>query len=256
MKKINEYFDKYFPRSHSVVFLHAHPDDESFLSAGLISRLSHKRNCHVIYCAASLVKGQRKTTLRQEEAEKACSILGLGSNRISYLDFCEPKYTEIGAKPFYRENPGDIASLICDVIKRGRMDFPICLVSYDRNGGYGNKDHVILHKAGRIIEKRQRKATILYEVTINRDNMLNWLSDAKKRLPKEALPKLSYWAREFGLPESEIDFFYELNSGEIETKKKSLSAHKSQIKSDLFPMNLFPKDFKKIFGREYLGSYS
>lgn len=71
------------------------------------------------------------------------------------------------------------------------------------------------------------------------------------KLNPDQLPRTDYWVKDFGLESKEIDLYYNLTDKEIITKKESLNLHSSQIKNDLFPMNISNKDFKLLFGREY-----
>ncbi|MBU1110530.1 PIG-L family deacetylase [Patescibacteria group bacterium] len=250
MQNINCEFQKHFPNEYPSIFLHAHPDDESFLSGGVIIKLSQSTDVHVIYCAAALVKEEDKTITRQNEAQVSNSTLGVKS--IHYLEYCESKYSQIDARPLDKVAPETLAQSIIEKITTMNLDSRAFMVSYDKYGGYGNKDHIVVHKAGRLVKKFLGQEIILYEVTINREQILSWLQEAQGRLEEDALPKLSYWSDIFGLSEEEIDYFYELTEEELCLKKKSLSLHKSQIKKDLFPMNLNNDDFRAVFGKEYL----
>lgn len=249
MIRINDNLEKYFCRNVPIIFLHAHPDDESFLSAGMIKRLSMNNDVHIIYCAASLVTNEDRAIIRQKEAKKACELLGIKA--IKYLNYCEPKYTSEDANPFNIQNPKDVATAILKMLEDLNVREKLILVSYDENGGYGNKDHVILNKAGRILKEILEDKVVLYEVSINRDAMLRWLSEAKNRLSENELPQLSYWSDNFGLKESELDFYYELSNEELDIKKQSLLKHKSQIKKELFPISLNDNDFENVFGKEW-----
>lgn len=250
MIKVNKLIDKYFPANLPIVFLHAHPDDEAFLSAGLINELvGHNRECYLIYCAASLVTGEDKTFIRQAEAKATNSLLRLPAP--IYLEYCESKYTQREAKPLYLQNDDDIANSILNRINQ-YINGPFCLVSYDKNGGYGNKDHIKVNKAAHILKNKNNKDVTLYEITINRDRITKWLNNASQRLDEFSLPKLSYWSECFGLSEKEIDLYFELSKAQLALKKKALAANVSQLVPDLFPMNLELKDFKEVFGNEYL----
>ena len=151
MNNVSDHIETYF-LSHTAVFLHAHPDDESFLSAGLINQLvSLKRNCFVVYCAASLVDGMSETVVRQREAFKACSLLGI--NPPIFLGFCDAKYAKNHARPLINQNVGYASGNLWENIEVKKVKLPICLVSYDQNGGYGNHDHRVVHAIGRSVQK-------------------------------------------------------------------------------------------------------
>jgi len=244
-----------FPKNVTVVFIHAHADDESFLSAGTINYLQKNgRKCILIYAAAEEVEGQKKTLIRKKEIASVSTILNI--HKIFYLPFCEPQYQGSNALPFINQETETVLSELYKIITDNKIQTPFVLVSYDKNGGYGNKDHVLLHKVGReYIEKNRNKVLNFLEVTLNRNRILDWINDSKDRLGTESLPQLSYWSKEFGLSESEISFFYELNKIELEKKYECFKTHKSQIHTNEFPASLSMNDFEQVFGREYYKIY-
>jgi LmbE family N-acetylglucosaminyl deacetylase len=248
MKEINNNFENIFPKDHVVVMLHAHADDESFLSAGIINRfIAHNYNVLLIYLATGFIEEEKITTIRRKELAESLSVLGV--KNVEFLEYCEPKYTEYG-KPLFLQSTNDVADGIRTIIeKRGIKHYT--LFSYDKNGGYGNKDHLIVHKVGRLLFKNSSLLSLLFEVTIRRDVYLHWLGKNKNNAPESYLPKLNYWSAEFGLKNEEIDYFYLLDSKQIKLKKEALGKHISQINNTEFPLSLTNADFIELFGREY-----
>ncbi len=220
MIKINPKIGELFPVGHTIAFLHAHADDESFLSAGLINELIQlDRRCVVVYAATSIVLGQEKTVVRQQEALKACSILGLTS--ILHLDFCEPKYFGKSVSRLIDQKVENISQNLYEVLLDNIKE-PIILISYDKNGGYGNPDHKVVHKVGRYLKKKYKNLVpFLYEITINREMVSKWLDSAKNRLDSKSIPKLSFWSTEFGLSSDEITHYYELTEYQLKLKYKA-----------------------------------
>ena len=251
MNKIAPLIDKLFPQNSSIIFLHAHPDDESFLSAGLLHELSIRgRRCAVIFAAAAAVEGRPQTLTRQNEAGIACKLLGITS--IYFLEFCEPKYRGGTASPLVDQAKERVSESILATIQKNHIPPPFILVSYDKNGGYGNLDHKVVHDAGLDFWKNNKiSMQPLLEVTINRDNMLRWLDYVREKNDGEFMPKLSYWIKEFGLPTKEITHYYQLTDAQLELKRAALAAHASQVMEDEFPLSLPKGDFKKVFGCEF-----
>lgn len=252
MDNLNNLIDTIFPPVYSVVFLHAHPDDESFLSAGLLNELAIRgRKCIIMFGAAAIVYNQEQTFVRQKEATDACNILGITS--IIFLDFCEPKYSGKETLPLIEQKIEKISKNILTALHKNNVQTPFILISYDKNGGYGNVDHQIIHTVGRYFQKKNKKlAPFLFEITINRDKVIKWLKNAQNRLSLKLIPKLSYWSPEFGLSEKEIQLQYQLTDRQIELKCKALCIHKSQIIPELFPVALEYNDFVDLFGNEFL----
>ncbi len=252
MKKLNPIIDKIFLPDYTVVFFHAHPDDESFLSAGLINELiTNRRKCVVVFGAAAVVDEQEKTTIRQKEAIDACNILGVTS--VLFLKFCEAKYSGDSALPLVNQKNKKISENLLETLYKNNIKDHFILVSYDKNGGYGNVDHKIIHAVGRDFQSKYRSIVpFLFEITLNRNKVLRWLEDAKKELVPQSMPKLSYWFTEFGLPNNEITHYYQLSEEQLKLKRKALAVHKTQIISDEFPLSLSNDNFRELFGCEFL----
>lgn len=253
MEDINLLLDEVFPPDYSVIFLHAHPDDESFLTAGLINELTLRgRECFVVYGAAGRIPNEDKTVLRQRESVKALKTLG-AKHKPLYLKTCDSKFLKRESLSLSSQKVKDISEQFLELLSKNKLSKPFILVSYDENGGYGNSDHIFMNKLGRVFKSIHKDLVIfLYEATLNRSLILGWFEDAKKRLSKEFLPELSYWSEKFGLPEEEITYKYKLSSKQLKVKREALAKHKSQIKVEEFPLVLSGIDFKSVFGNEYL----
>lgn len=244
----NHKIDKMFLQNRTTVFFHAHCDDESFLSAGLLNEISMMdRKCVVIYGAAASIEGEEKTTIRQQQAIESCSILGI--NDVIFLKYCEPKYQGF---PLMNQKVEDVTSELLRVLKENNINLPISLVSYDKNGGYGNKDHKIIYLVGREIKNKYQNSVYLSEVTLNRDKISEWIKDTKERSKPELSPQLEHWSKDFGLPDREIQFKYKLNSDQLKLKRRALAVHSFYNKPDSFPLGLNELDFDVVFGTEYL----
>jgi len=251
MLKINNKFNKYFPKKYPVFFIHTHPDDESFLSAGLINKIIKNGNqCIIIYTSASKIAEIRKTKIRQQEAINACKILG--SPGVEFLNYCDFKYNDLKVATILNKKSDIIERDMFSIINK-YTENKFILFIYDKNGGYGNIEHKKNYKIGMsFFSKNTDKILKLYLLTINRDVIKKWFKKNKSILNKKDLPDLSYWSKKFGLTTKEIDYYYELDNHDIKRKKMALIEHKTQIKKDEFPISLKPKDFTNIFGREYI----
>ena len=126
-----------------VLFVHAHPDDESILTGGTIATLVD-RGAHVSVLTC--------TRGRAEELSAALAVLGVTDHRfLGDPDARWPgkpprEYEESGAAAFvaapFGEVSGDIASVISAVE-------PTIVVSHDEWGGSGHPDRVRAHQAAR-----------------------------------------------------------------------------------------------------------
>jgi len=253
MEEINHNFERIFPKDNVIVMLHAHADDESFLSAGIINEfIARNYNVLLIYLATGLIEDEKRTIIRREELAEALKILDV--KNVEFLEYCEPKYVKNG-KPLFLQSIKEVSNGIKTIIEKRDIK-RYTLFSYDRNGGYGNKDHLVVHKAGRLLFENLSLPSLLFEVTIPRNVYLRWLKKNKNNVPELCLPKLNYWSAEFGLKNEEINYFYLLNSVQIKLKKEALGKHVSQIKNTEFPLSLTNVDFIELFGKEYFAYVS
>lgn len=248
MKEINNNFDNIFPKENVIVMLHAHSDDESFLSAGIINEfIVRNYKILIIYLATGLIENQENTFLRRKELSEALKILGLPN--VKFLKYCEPKYKENNMS-LYMQSTQKVSDEIALLIEKEGIK-KYLLFSYDKNGGYGNKDHLVVHKVGKHLFASSSAVNSLFEVTILRNIYKDWISKKIGQVSESYLPKISYWSAEFGLRNDEIDCVYTLTSEQLLLKKEALSKHVSQIKKDEFPLSLTGADFIELFGKEY-----
>ena len=140
---------------HTVVFLHAHPDDEALLTGGTIARLAGEGHRIVVVVATSGERGLADTSGdvlgEQRRAELARSAAILGVARVEHLGYGDsglgptaPGGNGAGTR-FVDVDPETAARRLADVLREETADV---LVTYDRHGGYGHPDHVQVHLVG------------------------------------------------------------------------------------------------------------
>lgn len=146
-----------------LLFVHAHPDDETLATGGTIARYSQAgHEVTVVTCTAgeqgTVPKGEFADLMqdrdgalaaaRAAEAEAACVLLGakhrwLGG-RFAYRDSGRTG-SEANEHPraFSAVAVDDAATEMAETIVDLR---PHVIVTYDPNGGYGHPDHVQTHR--------------------------------------------------------------------------------------------------------------
>jgi N-acetyl-1-D-myo-inositol-2-amino-2-deoxy-alpha-D-glucopyranoside deacetylase len=174
-----------FGDARRVLFVHAHPDDESISTGGLIAHLTASGcRCFVLTATRGergevrpgvLDAGGDLVALRLVEWADACARLGVAGRALlgtpparaaghaprryqdsgmAWLDAAE---TLAGPAP---DAPADALSLadtdevavdIAAYAEARRVD---ALLTYDAGGGYGHPDHVLLHGATRAAASR------------------------------------------------------------------------------------------------------
>jgi N-acetyl-1-D-myo-inositol-2-amino-2-deoxy-alpha-D-glucopyranoside deacetylase len=164
-----------------VLFVHAHPDDESITTGGTIAALIDRgASVTVVTCTRGELgevipadlkhlegAGELLAVERIAELERAMAALGvtdhrfLGSANARWPDLEPRQYTDsgmvwgaTGPEPLaplagdslcgaeFGEVAADLAAVI-DLVK------PSAVISYDENGGYGHPDHIRAHEAAR-----------------------------------------------------------------------------------------------------------
>lgn len=165
----------------TVLFVHAHPDDESISTGGTIATLVDAGSAvTVVTCTrgelgevvdptlqAALESPRELAVLRQKEIASALRVLGVtdhrylgspgarwdGSQSREYQD-SGMQWGDSGPEPLEPLDPGslaaaelgevaaDIAAVISDID-------PTAVVSYNEWGGYGHPDHIRAHAAAR-----------------------------------------------------------------------------------------------------------
>lgn len=167
-------------RPECVLFVHAHPDDETIATGGTIATLVDRG---AAVCVVTCTRGElgevipadirplegsdRLAAYRAGELDQAMRILGAADHRFlgdpgARLAGRPPRrYTDSGMRwgesgaeprPVVAEDSlcaaelGEVAADIAAVIDLVR---PTAVVSYDGTGGYGHPDHVRAHQAAR-----------------------------------------------------------------------------------------------------------
>ena len=142
--------------SVTIVFLHAHPDDEVVLTGGSMARASREGHRVVLVVATNgdhgeapddLALGESLVDRRRRETE--CSADVLGVSHVLWLGYGDSGMTgwDQNADPdsFWQADVDDAATRLVKLLEAEHADI---LVTYDWHGGYGHPDHVQAHRVG------------------------------------------------------------------------------------------------------------
>lgn len=178
-------------RPERVLFVHAHPDDETLSSGGTIATLL-ELGAHVTVLTAT--RGERGEVLTAElapiagdgariaahrETEIAAALAALGGPDHLWLggpgarptDLPERRYTDSGMQwgpdgrataagdaPDDSLTRADLGEVVDDVRAAIRSTGADAVVSYADDGGYGHPDHVRVHAAARFAARAEEVA--------------------------------------------------------------------------------------------------
>ncbi|WP_347353108.1 PIG-L family deacetylase [Intrasporangium sp.] len=244
----------------TIVFVHAHPDDEASQSACSMARAVQEGHRVVLVLATNgdhgqppddLAEGETVVLRRRREAE--ASAAAIGTHRLVWLGYADsgmtgwPQNEHEGA--FVRADVEQAAQRLAGVLRDEAADV---VVGYDWHGGYGHPDHVQTHRVTKRAAELAGTPRYL-EGTMNRDAAVRGIAAARAA----GLP-VGDWdptrpmddGNPMGTPEVELHWACDLRDW-IEVKRRALQAHASQT-SDVGMMLAIPAAaFREQFGWEY-----
>jgi LmbE family N-acetylglucosaminyl deacetylase len=163
---------------HCCVFFHAHPDDESLLTAGTMARLAAEGHRVVLVVATSGEFGLTETdpggTSEQvgpgalgerRRAEALRSADALGCARVVFLGYGDSGLAGDRPSSFVRADVEEAAAALAAVLREERA---VLLTTYDPSGGYGHPDHIRAHHVGARAAELAGTPLVL-QATVDRD---------------------------------------------------------------------------------------
>ncbi len=187
------------PESGGVVFVHAHPDDESMATGGTIARLvAEGIRVDLVTCTDGAEGEIHDPSLDPDEArprlasiradELACSVQALGGGAIRHhkLEYRDSGMmgTEANEHPdaFWKADLEAAAGRLIQIVREAR---PRAIVSYDENGNYGHPDHI---NAARIARDAYQASVgtdwaveRFYEIAFHRESWFSLMQQMRER---------------------------------------------------------------------------
>jgi LmbE family N-acetylglucosaminyl deacetylase len=246
----------------TIVYCHAHPDDEASQTSGTMARAADQGHRVVVVFATNgdhgevavdAVEGETVAAYRAREAAASAAAIGLA--RVAWLGYADSgmagwsQNDEEGS--LHRADVDEAARRLADILDEERADV---VVGYDWHGGYGHPDHVkvhhVVHRAAELAHQRPR----LLESTMNRDETIRLVA-----MGREAGMELDDFdpaqpmddGNPFGSPEDEITWRVDV-SAFLDRKRASLEAHRSQATDIEMFLSMPAEVFDLFFGHEYL----
>jgi LmbE family N-acetylglucosaminyl deacetylase len=246
----------------TIVFLHAHPDDEASQTAGTM-RLAADAGHRVVCVYATdgdhgtvppdLAEGETVVGRRRAEAEASARVLGTA--RVGWLGYADSGMTgweqNAHEQSFHTADTDEAARRLAAILDDEDADV---LVGYDWHGGYGHPDHVKVHRVvHRAAELAARTPRVL-EGTMNRDELRRQYAAAREA---GMVDEETDWdpdapaddGNPLGTPEAELHWRVDVR-GVIAAKRAALACHASQ--EDVRWMLAIPEEaFTVTFGIEW-----
>ncbi len=146
-----------------LLLVHAHPDDESMATAGVMARsIAEGRRVDLVTCTGGEEGEIHDPTLDPAEAaprlgsiraaELACSLEAIGGGLIRFhsLGYRDSGMmgTEANERPesFWKADLERATERLVRIVREAR---PAVIISYDQNGNYGHPDHINAYRIAR-----------------------------------------------------------------------------------------------------------
>lgn len=244
----------------TLVFVHAHPDDEASGTAGTMARAAAQGHRVVVVYGTNgehgerpedLPPGRNLAELRREEA--AASARVIGTHRVVWLGYADSGMTgwdqNDHAGAFSAADVAEAGGRLAAVLDEEDADL---VIGYDWHGGYGHPDHVqvhrVVHAAAGLAGRRPR----VLEATMNRDVMRRQYQQLRELGVDGAFDPDAPMddGNPLGTPEAELHYRVDVSEF-VAVKRAALACHASQ-KSDIGMFLSMPLEyFTAAFGVEY-----
>lgn len=247
----------------TIVFFHAHPDDEAITTGGSIARAVAEGHRVVIVVATDGALGETpddlapgETLVDRRRGEMQASAKVLGAHRVAWLGYADSGMTG------WEQNTAPASFLQADVDEAGarlatilREEAADVLVVYDWHGNYGHPDHIRVHDVG-YAAAGQAATPAVFEATVNRDEMRRFRDQAREAGlapegeedfdPDQAADD----GNPMGEPEAEIAVRVDVREY-LDLKKTALLRHRSQVSDTSFFAQMPEEAFAAAFGTEW-----
>ena len=202
-----------------ILFVFAHPDDESFSSGGTIAKFKKSGATVKLITATGGEEGEtneicKKEDLgitREKELKNAAKILGI--DKIFFLGFKDRTLIKIPKNT--------LKNKILKIIKKENPDV---VVTFDKNGGSKHPDHITISQSctNAFVEfsKLSKKHVALYHTAISQSYLAKY---------KKSSIEYKAFGEMIGTPDEDITTVIDIKNTYLK-KIKALMCHKTQAK--------------------------
>jgi LmbE family N-acetylglucosaminyl deacetylase len=241
--------------SNTVVFFHAHPDDEAIFTGGTMARLSDAGHRVVVVMATSGELGVAAhgtdqpddlASLRRHETQCAAALLGV--SKVHFLRYGDSGVSGDPANDvpnsLWSQDPAVVAGVLAAILVE---EGATTLVIYDEFGIYGHPDHLQVYRAGTLGAGLAGTATV-YQATVDRE----YLHFVETHLVEEAIlaGDLGLARSRIGVPSVMVTTAVPV-AGVLERKRAAMAAHASQIPETTSALQIGTEQFAAVYGWEW-----
>jgi len=241
----------------TVVFFHAHPDDESIATAGTMAKLARDGHRTVLVVATRgengevpdgfLHEGELLGDRRVKETAASAEVLGVARHEfLGYVDSGMIGTPENDVPEcFWQADVEEAAARLATILREEAADV---LTIYDDNGNYGHPDHIQVHRVG-VRAAEVAGVGRVYESTVDRDYFIDLFRRAAE-LGLEPPPDAGAGEFDMGKPGHLITTRVDVRDV-LDLKRKSMRAHASQIADTSFFLAVPDEAFAAMWGTEW-----
>lgn len=239
----------------TIAFVHAHPDDESLLTAGTMRALAEKGHRVIVIMATNGEAGLSEISnypnlaeIRRTELQKSAQILG-----VSETYFLNYNDSGLDGKHFAQNQTlcqadvSEIAATIAQILVNEKVQL---VIGYDARGGYGHPDHIQVHKAV-LIAAKSAETPVVAQATVDRQFIAKLLDVVRPMFRIKALKDLAALGDGF-TARADITHTVDISTW-TSYKRASMRAHASQRVggSTIRTLQIFSNLPSKIFNRAF-----
>lgn len=243
----------------TLLLVHAHPDDESISTGGVMMKAKAHGHRVVLATATRGEVGEihnmdpeavrpRLGEIRTEELKAAGEILGV--DRIEFLGYRDSGMVDTAdnkdPRSFHQSRLDEAAAKLAVLIRDERPDV---VVTYAEDGVYGHPDHIKAHHVTNaaldLVEREGWAPKKLYYTAIPRSMMEEFM----KRMPEEA-QRQNTNMRIAGTPDELVTTRVDVHDY-VDQKRKAFGAHVSQNDPNSWFATIASQIYEMAFGTEY-----
>jgi LmbE family N-acetylglucosaminyl deacetylase len=243
----------------TLLLVHAHPDDESVATGGVMLR-AHQQGHRVILVTAT--RGEmgeihnmdeaearpRLGEIRTEELRRSCEILGV--DRQEFLGYRDSGMAGEGSnddpRSFHMASLAEAAERLAVILREERPDV---VVTYTPDGTYGHPDHIKAHHttiaALDMLEREGWRPAKAYLHAIPR----SFIQQMAERAREAGIDMGPGGIRILGIPDEEVTTVVDVGDL-VEQKIASFRAHVSQNNPNSPFQTMAAQIFQSVFGTE------